>query len=295
MHVDDVLAAHGLDDDDRIRSRDRATTCAGARTRRDAVGHEITRARFHRLADAAVHGDGADRRALGARRRARRARLQDRDRCGASRGRDDEQARLQAFVLAPLAVGCRSAVADRVRAPRRRGRRRPGAVRARRRRPRARSRRSSVSRSPRSAPSEFDGVADADVCVRCRTVRSAPTRRRRASRSGRRLTTTSLASLRPMPATPTRPRRARMLWWGFTKRCPRCGSGHLFRRWFTIVERCPRCGLRFEREEGYWAGALAINIGIAAAVFIARVRDRHRAHRPRHPGGRAARDPRSRS
>jgi uncharacterized protein (DUF983 family) len=59
-----------------------------------------------------------------------------------------------------------------------------------------------------------------------------------------------------------------MLWWGFTRRCPRCGSGHLFQRWFHIVERCPRCGLRFEREEGYWAGALAINIGAAILVFI---------------------------
>lgn len=59
-----------------------------------------------------------------------------------------------------------------------------------------------------------------------------------------------------------------MLWWGLTRRCPRCGSGHLFRGWFHIVERCPRCGLRFEREEGYWAGALAINIGAAIAVFL---------------------------
>ena len=59
-----------------------------------------------------------------------------------------------------------------------------------------------------------------------------------------------------------------MLWWGLTKRCPRCGSGHLFRRWFSIVERCPRCDLRFEREEGYWAGALAINIGAAIVVFV---------------------------
>lgn len=31
---------------------------------------------------------------------------------------------------------------------------------------------------------------------------------------------------------------------------------------------CPGCGLHFEREEGYWAGALAINIVIAAAVFV---------------------------
>ena len=58
-----------------------------------------------------------------------------------------------------------------------------------------------------------------------------------------------------------------MLGRGATKRCARCGSGHLFDGWFNIVERCPRCNLRFEREEGYWAGALAINIGVTAAVF----------------------------
>jgi uncharacterized protein (DUF983 family) len=36
-----------------------------------------------------------------------------------------------------------------------------------------------------------------------------------------------------------------------------------------MVEDCPRCGLHFEREEGYWAGALAINIGVTGAVFVA--------------------------
>ncbi len=55
---------------------------------------------------------------------------------------------------------------------------------------------------------------------------------------------------------------------GATRRCARCGSGHLFHRYFTMVDDCPRCGLHFEREEGYWAGALAINIGVAGAVFI---------------------------
>jgi len=62
--------------------------------------------------------------------------------------------------------------------------------------------------------------------------------------------------------------RGRMLWWGATKRCARCGSGHLFRRYFTMVDNCPRCHLHFEREHGYWAGALAINIGIAGAAFV---------------------------
>ena len=59
-----------------------------------------------------------------------------------------------------------------------------------------------------------------------------------------------------------------MLRRGATRRCARCGSGHLFHRYFTMVDECPRCGLHFEREEGYWAGALAINIGVAGAVFI---------------------------
>jgi len=60
---------------------------------------------------------------------------------------------------------------------------------------------------------------------------------------------------------------------GFTLRCARCGSGHLFRHYFTMVPDCPRCGLHFEREQGYWAGALAINIvatgGLFALVFVA--------------------------
>ena len=63
--------------------------------------------------------------------------------------------------------------------------------------------------------------------------------------------------------------RTGMMWWGATRRCARCGGGHLFRRYFTMVDDCPRCGLHFEREPGYWAGALAINIGIAGAVFVA--------------------------
>jgi uncharacterized protein (DUF983 family) len=54
---------------------------------------------------------------------------------------------------------------------------------------------------------------------------------------------------------------------GATRRCARCGSGHLFRRWVSMVPDCPRCGLHFEREAGYWAGALAINIIITGGVF----------------------------
>ena len=40
-----------------------------------------------------------------------------------------------------------------------------------------------------------------------------------------------------------------------------------------MVSDCPQCGLHFEREQGYWAGALAINIvatgGLFTLVFVA--------------------------
>jgi uncharacterized protein (DUF983 family) len=71
----------------------------------------------------------------------------------------------------------------------------------------------------------------------------------------------------------TAPSRSKILWWGARKRCARCGSGHLFKHYFTMVEDCPSCGLHFEREPGYFAGALAINIiavgGLFAIVFVA--------------------------
>ena len=60
-----------------------------------------------------------------------------------------------------------------------------------------------------------------------------------------------------------------------TRRCARCGSGHLFHGYFHMVPDCPRCGLHFEREQGYFTGALAINImatgGLFAIVFVALV------------------------
>lgn len=64
------------------------------------------------------------------------------------------------------------------------------------------------------------------------------------------------------------PGTTRLFWRGATLRCPRCGSGHLFRRYFTMKDDCPRCGLHFEREHGYWVGALAVNIAIVMAIFI---------------------------
>jgi uncharacterized protein (DUF983 family) len=69
-------------------------------------------------------------------------------------------------------------------------------------------------------------------------------------------------------STGTAPSRGTMLWRGLTKRCARCGSGHLFRRYLKMVPDCPRCGLHFEREAGYFVGALAINIVCAGGLVV---------------------------
>lgn len=71
-----------------------------------------------------------------------------------------------------------------------------------------------------------------------------------------------------MPET-YEPSPARMLARGLLRRCPRCGSGELFRRWFSMVDECPRCELRFASEDGYWTGAMMINLAVTEAVFLA--------------------------
>ena len=64
------------------------------------------------------------------------------------------------------------------------------------------------------------------------------------------------------------PSPIRMIGRGATRRCGRCGSGRLFRRYLTMVDSCPRCGLHFEREEGYWLGAMVINLAVTMLMFV---------------------------
>jgi uncharacterized protein (DUF983 family) len=52
-----------------------------------------------------------------------------------------------------------------------------------------------------------------------------------------------------------------------SRRCPRCGE-RAFSSYFRLFEHCHRCGLRFEREPGYWVGALIINTTVVFASFV---------------------------
>ncbi|GAC1700484.1 MAG: hypothetical protein NVS9B6_14160 [Candidatus Limnocylindrales bacterium] len=50
-------------------------------------------------------------------------------------------------------------------------------------------------------------------------------------------------------------------------RCPRCRRGRLFRGLITMEDACGVCGLVYEREHGYFVGAMAISYAIAIAVL----------------------------
>jgi len=53
--------------------------------------------------------------------------------------------------------------------------------------------------------------------------------------------------------------------------CPRCRVGKIFRKPLWLLpgmnERCPVCGLKFEREEGYFLGAMYIGYGLGVIAI----------------------------
>jgi uncharacterized protein (DUF983 family) len=73
---------------------------------------------------------------------------------------------------------------------------------------------------------------------------------------------------------PSLSRALRLMWRALRLRCPNCGRGRLLVSWFRLRDRCPVCQVWLEREEGYFVGAMALNIVIAeflpfgAAVVI---------------------------
>ena len=58
-----------------------------------------------------------------------------------------------------------------------------------------------------------------------------------------------------------------MLGNGARLKCPRCGRGSLYKKAFRMNDTCSVCGLKFEREQGYFVGAIYVNY--AATVFVA--------------------------
>src|SRR5579864_2417791 len=59
---------------------------------------------------------------------------------------------------------------------------------------------------------------------------------------------------------PTLSRAARLIGRALRLRCPNCGRGRVLKSWFALRERCSACQVWLEREEGYFVGAMAVNI-----------------------------------
>jgi uncharacterized protein (DUF983 family) len=55
---------------------------------------------------------------------------------------------------------------------------------------------------------------------------------------------------------------------GLRLRCPRCGAAPLFRGPFSMYPDCLSCHFRYEREQGYFVGAIYINYAVTVVTAI---------------------------
>jgi uncharacterized protein (DUF983 family) len=51
-------------------------------------------------------------------------------------------------------------------------------------------------------------------------------------------------------------------------KCTACGRAPAFDSLVRMKLRCPQCGFYFERETGYFLGAMYINYGVAVAITV---------------------------
>lgn len=57
---------------------------------------------------------------------------------------------------------------------------------------------------------------------------------------------------------------------GLTNSCPNCGGKRLFKAGtlFELNGECPDCRLRFEKDEGFFLGAMSLNYGVTLVGFL---------------------------
>jgi uncharacterized protein (DUF983 family) len=92
------------------------------------------------------------------------------------------------------------------------------------------------------------------------------------------LATPGAIRCRPMATDPTTPGAVQetsrtqpvwRLWWRAGRlRCPACGRAPIFRGWFAMHELCASCGRQFNRDPGYFLGAIYFNYGITAVLVL---------------------------
>lgn len=52
------------------------------------------------------------------------------------------------------------------------------------------------------------------------------------------------------------------------RQCPRCGDPDIFEGYWTLADSCAACGIWYEREPGYWIGAMIINTAVTIGLFL---------------------------
>ncbi|HEX9993303.1 MAG TPA: DUF983 domain-containing protein [Acidimicrobiales bacterium] len=65
-----------------------------------------------------------------------------------------------------------------------------------------------------------------------------------------------------------RPSFWRLMFRGFTRRCPLCGCFRIFDSYFHIKQRCPRCDYPLKRVEGQEVGAVGVNTIVTFGLML---------------------------
>lgn len=71
-----------------------------------------------------------------------------------------------------------------------------------------------------------------------------------------------------MPESSALQRFFKYLWRAWRLQCPRCGTRSLYRRGLAMHEHCRYCNLKFEREQGYFLGAMYLNYGFTVMLVL---------------------------
>jgi uncharacterized protein (DUF983 family) len=61
---------------------------------------------------------------------------------------------------------------------------------------------------------------------------------------------------------------AKILLRGFLLKCPDCGRTGIYESLLQVRHHCTNCGLLFQREQGYFTGALYVNIAVAEGAVL---------------------------